>query len=132
MKGWSTRFFVAGSAMLAGLLSACGSTAPAYVAPGGVYANDWGRQLFIYRSDPGEASRYPCGPECSPAWTPLYAGIYDRAGGDFTILTRDDGNWQWAYRGQPVYFYAGRIRALAADPQMTAGLWMPIARGSRR
>lgn len=127
MRAWCSKYFVAASAALAGLLSACG-TAPVYVGPGGVYANDRGRELFVYRSDARDADRFPCGAECSPAWTPLYAGdVFEYAEGDFSILVRDDGNWQWAYRGQPVYFYSGRMRALGDDPQMKAGLWTPLA-----
>jgi len=110
---------------LAAALSAC-TTAPAYPTPGGLYANEWGRELFMYRYSAAEAAHFPCGAECSSAWTPLYAGPYDIAMHEFTIMVRDDGNWQWAYHGHPIYFYAGRIAWLAQDPQMRAGLWAPL------
>jgi predicted lipoprotein with Yx(FWY)xxD motif len=131
MRGWFRERPVLTSIVLAGVLSACGSTAPVDVTRGGLYVSDLGRELFVYRYDTSDASRYPCAAECAPAWTPLYAGRYDRGGRDFTILVRDDGNWQWAYRGHPVYFYAGKMRALAADAQMSAGLWVPLVQGTQ-
>jgi predicted lipoprotein with Yx(FWY)xxD motif len=36
-------------------------------------------------------------------WPPLMAGASDQPGGDFTIVTRDDGSKQWAYKGRPLY-----------------------------
>ena len=33
------------------------------------------------------------------------AGAADTARGDWTIVVRDDGNRQWAYKGKPVYYW---------------------------
>jgi predicted lipoprotein with Yx(FWY)xxD motif len=30
----------------------------------------------------------------------------DKDMGDWTVITRDDGSKQWAYKGQPLYTYA--------------------------
>jgi len=30
----------------------------------------------------------------------------DKASGDWTVITRDDGSRQWAYKGKPLYFWA--------------------------
>jgi predicted lipoprotein with Yx(FWY)xxD motif len=106
-------------------LSAC-TTARVYSGPGGLYTDEAGRELFFYRYGAAEAQRFPCAAECSPAWTPLYAGYYDVAHGDYAIMVRADGNWQWAYRGRPIYVYSGRMLALAQDPQMRSGLWAPL------
>ena len=34
-----------------------------------------------------------------------------QASGDLTIITRDDGGKQWAYKGKPVYLYAKDAKA---------------------
>ena len=121
-----TGTFIAATAVaLAASVSAC-STAPVYPAGNGIFVNSWGRQLFLYRYDAAEAQHYPCGPECSPAWTPLFAGGYDVPFRDFRIMVRDDGNWQWTYRGNPIYFFSGRIVAMSQDAQVRAGLWEPL------
>jgi len=119
-----------GAGLAAIVLAAAGgcTTVPVYETSGGLLANEWGRELFFYRGAAPEAQGFGCGAECSAAWTPLYAGPYDVARHDYTILVRDDGNWQWAYRGLPIYFYSGRMTALAQDPQMRAGLWVPLTR----
>jgi predicted lipoprotein with Yx(FWY)xxD motif len=33
------------------------------------------------------------------------AAATDKAAGDFTVITRDDGTQQWAVKGKPVYFW---------------------------
>ena len=48
-----------------------------------------------------------CNGSCAVTWPPLYANESDLAGGDFTIITRDDGSLQWAYQELPLYFFVG-------------------------
>ena len=33
------------------------------------------------------------------------SGAGDQASGDWTVVTRDDGSRQWAYKGKPVYYW---------------------------
>jgi predicted lipoprotein with Yx(FWY)xxD motif len=46
-----------------------------------------------------------CNGPCATNWPPLMAGASDAASGDWTIVVRDDGSRQWAYRGKPVYYW---------------------------
>ncbi len=39
------------------------------------------------------------------AWTPAYAPNLAEPLGDFTIISREDGTRQWAYKEQPLYAY---------------------------
>jgi predicted lipoprotein with Yx(FWY)xxD motif len=39
------------------------------------------------------------------AWTPAYAPAIALPIGDFTVITREDGKNQWAYKNQPLYTY---------------------------
>ena len=39
-------------------------------------------------------------------WPPFAALANEGAGGDWSIVTRDDGSRQWAWLGKPLYFYA--------------------------
>jgi predicted lipoprotein with Yx(FWY)xxD motif len=34
------------------------------------------------------------------------ASAADAGSGNWTIVTRDDGSKQWAYKGKPLYFWA--------------------------
>ena len=36
---------------------------------------------------------------------PLMASADAKAGGDWSIVTRDDGSRQWAYKGKPLYHW---------------------------
>jgi len=40
-------------------------------------------------------------------WTPIYAPSLALPLGDFTVITREDGTRQWAYRGAPMYSFNG-------------------------
>ncbi len=71
-----------------------------------------GSRLFVYSGDaPGKSN---CNQGCASAWPPLYVSD-DNASqkiGNWTIIVRDDGSKQWAYKGQPVY---RRYHDLAGD-----------------
>ncbi|MEQ8207548.1 MAG: hypothetical protein RIA65_15350 [Woeseia sp.] len=69
-------------------------------------------RLYVYEKDePGKSN---CTGGCALAWPPLAAGEKDQAIGDWTVIEREGGSKQWAYKGQPVYrFYHDS----ANDPQ---------------
>ena len=61
--------------------------------------------LYTYSHDttPGKSA---CNGRCVTAWPPLAAKDTDKDAGDWTVVTRDDGGKQWAYKGQPLYTFA--------------------------
>ena len=42
---------------------------------------------------------------CAALWPPAMAAASDQPAGAYTIVMRDDGARQWAYKGKPVYTY---------------------------
>ena len=49
-----------------------------------------------------------CTGKCLASWTPFRAAWTANPTGDWSVLTRkDDGTPQWAYKGKPVYSFAG-------------------------
>ncbi len=48
-----------------------------------------------------------CTGACLRDWPPLLAGASDQPSGLWTIMTREDGTRQWAYRSYPVYAFSG-------------------------
>ena len=38
-------------------------------------------------------------------WPPLYAADGDSGSGDYSVITRDDGKKQWAFKGKPLYYW---------------------------
>ena len=71
-----------------------------------------GMPLYTYAADttPGKSS---CNGPCASAWPPLAAAAEDHDMGDWTVVTRDDGSKQWAYKGKPLYTF---VRDTAGQP----------------
>lgn len=92
----------------AALLSACasmmGAAPPAKVADG-VFVGPNGMTLYTFDRDTAGTGKSVCNGPCATNWPPLLASASDTASGEWTIVTRDDGARQWAYRGKPVYYW---------------------------
>ncbi|HOX89150.1 MAG TPA: hypothetical protein P5024_08500 [Burkholderiaceae bacterium] len=89
-------------------LSACataGGGAPVKVSDG-VFTNEAGMSLYTFDRDVAGSGKSVCNGPCAANWPPLLAGADARASGDWSIVTRDDGARQWAYKGKPVYLWA--------------------------
>jgi len=83
--------------------SLAGAQAPAKMTDG-VLTNTAGMTLYTFDKDEGGKSM--CNGPCAANWPPLMAGADAKAAGDWSIVTRDDGAKQWAYKGKPVYLWA--------------------------
>jgi len=69
---------------------------------GYVYVRFPGAQrLYTYDLDP--TGRSACNEGCMSARPPVLAPSGSKPMGDWTIVRRDNGLLQWAYRGKPVY-----------------------------
>ncbi len=73
---------------------------------GGVLADTSGRTLYIYDKDT-TLGRSACNGTCAALWPPYAADNGAQPAGNFSIATRDDGSRQWAYKGKPLYRWAG-------------------------
>lgn len=96
----------------AALLSACASmsaNAPAKVADG-VFVGPNGMTLYTFDRDAMGSGKSACNGPCAASWPPLMATAADSAAGDWTIVVRDDGSRQWAYKGKPVYYWVRDTR----------------------
>jgi predicted lipoprotein with Yx(FWY)xxD motif len=87
---------------------AAGSASLAHAAPAnvadGVLVGANGMTLYTFDRDADGKSA--CNGPCAANWPPLMAGANAKAEGGWSIVTRDDGTKQWAYKGKPVYFWA--------------------------
>jgi predicted lipoprotein with Yx(FWY)xxD motif len=70
---------------------------------GGVLTNAAGMTLYTFDKDAGGKSA--CNGPCAANWPPLMAAADAKASGDWSIVARDDGGKQWAYKGKPVYLW---------------------------
>lgn len=94
-----------GAAMV---LSACATpmgAAPA-MATGGVLTTHAGMTLYTFDKDTAGSGKSACNGPCAGLWPALSASADAKAGGDYGVVTRDDGTRQWAYRGKPLYTFS--------------------------
>jgi predicted lipoprotein with Yx(FWY)xxD motif len=95
------------------VLSACstmeGMMGSAPAAPtktaGGVLTNSAGMTLYTFDKDAAGSGKSVCNGPCATNWPPLMAAADAKPAGDYTVITRDDGGKQWAYKGKPLYLW---------------------------
>ena len=69
-------------------------------------------RLYVYDKDGAEKSN--CNSGCASAWPPLRVSASEKSPvGDWSIIQRDDGSRQWAYKQHPVYV---RFHDIDPDP----------------
>ncbi len=76
----------------------------------GMWSGPSGMTLYTYDRDPVGAGTSACNGPCATNWPPMYAPDGSRASGDWSIVRRDDGRLQWAYKGHPLYYWAKDAR----------------------
>ncbi len=98
------------TAGLALALTVSGAMAAEFNAPGGVkvangnLVNAAGLTLYTWDNDK-EAGKSACNGMCLMNWPALMANAGSGNMGDWTVITRDDGGKQWAYKGKPLYTF---------------------------
>lgn len=91
-------------------LIGCASTTSSTSAPGGVMARSGmltgpnGMTLYTFDKDVAGSGKSTCNGPCATNWPPLMAGAAN-ASGDYSVITRDDGGRQIAYKGKPLYYW---------------------------
>jgi predicted lipoprotein with Yx(FWY)xxD motif len=71
----------------------------------GVLTNSAGMTLYTFDKDTAGGGKSVCNGPCAANWPPLLAAADAKAQGDYSIITRDDGAKQWAYKGKPLYLW---------------------------
>ena len=88
----------------AGCSSMATPAAPAMLSNGALVAPS-GMTLYTFDKDTAGSGKSACNGPCAALWPPLMASTTDQPTGAYTVVTRDDGSRQWAYKGKPVYTY---------------------------
>jgi predicted lipoprotein with Yx(FWY)xxD motif len=112
-------------ALAAVALTAAVPAGAAPAAPKGVqvladgFADATGRPLYTFDFDTMVGMSH-CEGDCARMWPPLIAPKAARPLGDWTLVTREDGQKQWAYKTKPLYTYekdqpGGPAQGLAAS-----------------
>lgn len=62
--------------------------------------------MALYTFDKDKDGKSACNGPCAHFWPPFSAAAGASAAGDWTVITREDGSTQWAYKGHPLYVYS--------------------------
>jgi predicted lipoprotein with Yx(FWY)xxD motif len=97
------------AALVTALTAACSTYGAGAGSPtktvDGVLTNAAGMTLYTFDKDAAGSGKSVCNGPCATNWPPLMAAADAKAAGDYTIVTRDDGGKQWAYKGKPLYLW---------------------------
>ncbi len=99
----ATAAVLAGCSTMESMYERVAHPAPAK-AHEGILTGPNGMTLYTFDRDPAGAGRSACNGACAANWPPLYADD-GAARGDWTLVRRDDGRTQWAYKGKPLYYW---------------------------
>ena len=105
-----------------------GASAAEFRAPAGVKVQDGmlvdakGMVLYTFDNDK-EAGKSACNGNCLVNWPALMANADSGNMGEWTVITRDDGAKQWAYKGKPLYTYKNDTAAGAATGDNRGMVW---------
>ncbi len=83
------------------------------------------RTLYIFDKDKTGLSN--CNEDCAVSWPPYLVPEKAKAKQDFTVVLRKDGARQWAYKGQPLYFWAGDKKPGDKTGDGVGGVWHIIS-----
>src|SRR5688572_5479371 len=98
------------------------SSAPAKVSDGALVGAH-GMTLYTFDRDAAGAGKSVCNGPCAQNWPPLMAQASDQSSGDWSVVTRDDGSRQWAYKGKPVYYWVKDTKPGDRTGDGVNGVW---------
>lgn len=118
----TANFFAA--MVLAGLAGSVQAAAPAQEGKtdkGEALVDASGKALYTYDKDAEGKSN--CNDKCAQNWPPLAVKADAKEEGDWTIIKRDDGTSQWAYKGKPLYTWVKDEKPGVAGGDGVGGVW---------
>ena len=71
----------------------------------GMLVNESGMTVYTFDRDKANSGKSVCNDDCAKNWPPVHAGADAKGDGDYSVIERDDGSKQWAYKGLPLYTF---------------------------
>ena len=94
------RFAVAVLTLYAGLASA-----DTVLKRDGVMVNSAGMTVYTFDKDSADSGKSMCNGPCQKMWPAVMAGDTPVVA-PYSVITREDGSKQLAYKGKPLYLYS--------------------------
>jgi predicted lipoprotein with Yx(FWY)xxD motif len=91
--------------MAIAVVAACGVSAAQPVVKGGVLTTPKGLTLYVFDNDVPGAGKSVCNAPCTNIFLPYRVEPGKAAKNEASVITRDDGAQQWAWKGRPLYIF---------------------------
>ena len=75
----------------------------------GVLADASGMTVYTFDKDTAGSGKSVCNDQCAKMWPPVPANV--KVMEPYSVVTRDDGSKQLAYKGKPLYLFANDTKA---------------------
>lgn len=97
------------AALAAALVLSNGAFAQSLKKTDGVLADASGMTVYTFDKDTAGSGKSACNGPCATMWPPVPA-TSERVAAPYSVVTRDDGSKQLAYKGKPLYLFANDTR----------------------
>jgi predicted lipoprotein with Yx(FWY)xxD motif len=71
----------------------------------GILTSSYGKTLYTFDKDQAGSGKSECVSTCADNWPPVYVEPGIKLSGDFSYISRNDGQKQLTYKGKPLYFF---------------------------
>jgi len=81
------------------------------------------RGMTLYNYDRDAAGKSNCNAQCAVNWPPLKADSAVSSNPAWTVIKRDDGSLQWAYKGKALYGWGKDQKPGDTTGDGVGGVW---------
>lgn len=104
------------------VLSSAGAIAQPVNVADGVLVNGAGMTIYTFDKDVAGSGKSNCNDGCAKMWPPVPLTV-EWIESPYSIVTRDDGTKQLAYKGKPLYVYARDAKPGDRKGDKMNGVW---------
>jgi predicted lipoprotein with Yx(FWY)xxD motif len=112
------------SALLA--LTSASAMADPVMKKDGVLVNAAGMTVYTFDKDVANSGKSACAGPCLALWPAVSAGD-TAATAPYSVVVREDGSKQLAYKGKPLYVYSGDKKAGERTGDNFKNVWHVVA-----
>lgn len=91
---------------------------------GKVFANSDGLTLYTFSRDNKNTSN--CYDGCATNWPPFIAEKNSKGWGEFSVIERKDGTYQWAHKNKPLYTWIGDQKSGDTFGDGVGSIWFAL------
>ena len=92
----------------------------------GVLADAAGMTVYTFDKDTAGSGKSACNGQCASMWPPVPV-TGDSVAAPYSVVTRDDGAKQLAYKGKPLYLYAKDAKAGERKGDKVMDVWHVVS-----